>query len=64
MQVNGISTIVKFFKNILTLDTRLDIMQKQIEELKEDIKHLNNRIDNVFEILIEIRQNTNNQDRK
>ena len=56
--LNGLSDrILRFFRGVLAID----IMQKQIDELKDDVRYLNRRIDNletridrVYDVVIDI----------
>jgi len=42
--LNGLSDrILRFFRGVLAID----LMQKQIDELKDDVRYLNRRIDNL-----------------
>jgi len=42
--LNGLSNrILRFFRGVLAID----LMQKQIDELKDDVRYLNRRIDNL-----------------
>jgi len=42
--LNGLSNrILQFFRGVLAID----LMQKQIDELKDDVRYLNRRIDNL-----------------
>jgi len=56
--LNGLSNrILRFFRGVLAID----LMQKQIDELKDDVHYLNRRIDNletridrVYDVVIDI----------
>jgi len=56
--LNGLSDrILRFFRGVLAID----LMQKQIDELKDDVRYLNRRIDNletridrVYDVVIDI----------
>jgi len=56
--LNGLSDrILRFFRGVLAID----LMQKQIDELKDDVRYLNRRIDNletridrVYSVVIDI----------
>jgi len=56
--LNGLSNrILRFFRGVLAID----LMQKQIDELKDDVRYLNRRIDNletridqVYDVVIDI----------
>jgi len=38
----------KFIKNILTIDVRLDALQNDVNQLREDIRRLEQRIDTLY----------------
>jgi len=40
--------LAKFIKNILTIDVRLDALQNDVNELREDVKRLEQRIDMLY----------------
>jgi len=56
--LDGLSNrILQFFRSVLAID----LMQKQIDELKDDVRYLNRRIDNletridrVYDVVIDI----------
>jgi len=49
--------LAKFIKNILTIDVRLDALQSDINELKADVRKLNDRIDHLYETLLNFIKN-------
>ena len=42
----------KLIKNILTIDVRLDALQNDVNELREDVRRLEQRIDRLYETLL------------
>jgi len=42
------SGFVKLIKNVLTIDVRLDALQNDVNELREDVKRLEQRIDMLY----------------
>ena len=40
--------LAKFIKNILTIDVRLDALQNDVNELRGDVKRLEQRIDMLY----------------
>ena len=49
--------LAKFIKNILTIDVRLDALQNDVNELKEDVRRLEQRIDTLYETVINFIKN-------
>jgi len=48
---------VRFIKNILTIDVRLDALQNDVNELRDDIKRLEQRIDALYNTFINFIKN-------
>jgi len=49
--------LAKFIKNILTIDVRLDALQNDVNQLREDIRRLEQRIDTLYETIINFIKN-------
>jgi len=49
--------LAKFIKNILTIDVRLDALQNDVNQLREDIRRLEQRIDTLYETVINFIKN-------
>jgi len=49
--------LAKFVKNILTIDVRLDALQNDVNQLREDIRRLEQRIDTLYETVINFIKN-------
>ena len=47
----------KLIKNILTIDVRLDALQNDVNELREDVRRLEQRIDRLYETLLNFIKN-------
>jgi len=51
---NGLARLIK---NVLTIDVRLDALQNDVNELKEDVRRLEQRIDTLYETVINFIKN-------
>jgi len=49
--------LAKFIKNILTIDVRLDALQNDVNQLREDVRRLEQRIDTLYETIINFIKN-------
>jgi len=49
--------LAKFIKNILTIDVRLDALQNDVNQLREDVRRLEQRIDTLYETVINFIKN-------
>jgi len=49
--------LAKFVKNILTIDVRLDALQNDVNQLREDVRRLEQRIDTLYETVINFIKN-------
>ena len=52
--VNG---FVKLIRNVLTIDVRLDALQNDVNQLREDIRRLEQRIDRLYETFLNFIKN-------
>ena len=61
----ALANFIRAIKSVFTIEQRLNSLEQTVNELYNDVRflnrridHLNGRIDKIFEILLEIKENT------